>query len=118
MNQEPERSQLSEGVLAALVLVFWFVTMALGVVGMVAFRRLILELATALGVNPWAHGAIDKFGFLILGICWLIMIYMVENWLSKAASGGLKPLLRRFLIIFGTLAGSIAAAVLITYLIA
>ena len=118
MNQKPGRSQLTQGALSALVLVMWFLAMAVGVIGMVVARRLIMELATALRVDPWAHGAIDKFGFLTLGILWLIMIYLVENWLSKAATAGLKPLVRRFLIIVGVLAASIAAAALITYLIA
>jgi hypothetical protein len=118
MKQNPERSQLSQGALTGLVLVSWFVTMAVGVVGMVVARQLLLEIATALRVNPWALGAIDKFGFLTLGICWLIMIYLVESWLSKAASAGLRPLVRRFLIILGTLAAFIAAAVLIMYFIA
>jgi hypothetical protein len=118
MKQNPERSQLSEGALTALVLVLWFVTMAVGVIGMIVARQLIQDVAYALDVNPWALGALDKFGFLTLGISWLIMIYLVENWLSKAASAGLRPLVRRFLIIVGTLAAFIAAAVLIMYLIA
>jgi len=118
MKQKPERSQLSEGAFSILVLVLWFIAMAVGVVDMLVGRRLILELAIALKVNPWAHSAIDKFGFLILGVGWLITIYLVENVFSKAAQVGLRQLLRSFFIVVGAQVIFAVAAVLIVFLIA
>jgi hypothetical protein len=117
LGPESEHTRITEGALTLLVIVLWVVTMGLGVVDLLVGRRLILEVAIALGANPWAHGAIDKFGFLILGIVWLIMIYLVEYYYRRAAELGLRKLLRRFFLVAGALISLAVVAVLVIFLI-
>jgi hypothetical protein len=85
------------------VLILWLVTAALGVAALLIARQLLQEVAYALNVNPWAHGAIDKFGFVFLGICWLISVYVIEHIYRKAAEVSLRKLLRSFAVAAGSL---------------
>lgn len=103
MDPKTGRTRLSQVATVAVVLVLWLVTAALGVAALLIARRLLLETAYALDVNPWAHGAIDKFGFIILGIGWLMFVYFVEHIYSKAAEVSLRRLLRSFAIAAGSL---------------
>lgn len=109
MNPETERARPAQAARAVAVVILWLVTAALGVADLLIGRRLLLEIAYALDVNPWAHSAIDKFGFLFLGICWLISVYVIEYIYGKAAKLGLRKLLRSFAVVSGLL---IAFAVL------
>lgn len=37
----------------------------------------------ASAINPWALGAVDKFGFFILGIIWLIFLVVSEEYFRR-----------------------------------
>ena len=103
MDPKTERSGPAQVATFVAVLVLWLVTAALAVAAVLIARRLVLETAYALNVNPWAHGAIDKFAFLILGICWLISVYVIEHIYRKAAEVSLRRLLRSFAVAAGSL---------------
>ena len=101
MDPKTERSGPARAASAAAVVILWVVTAAVGVVDMLIGRRLLIEIAYALDVDPWAHSAIDKFGFLLLGIAWLISTYVIEYIYGRAAKRGLQRLLRSFAIVTG-----------------
>jgi hypothetical protein len=111
LDPRTERRGLSQVGTTALVLVLWLVTAALGLGTVLVARRLLLETAYALEVNPWAHGAIDKFGFVILGIGWLLFVYFIEYVYGKAARVSLRRLLRSFAVAAGSLVAFCALAV-------
>ena len=103
MDPKTGRKGLSQAATTATVLVLWLVTAALGVGALLIARQLLQETAYALDIDPWAHGAIDKFGFVILGIGWLIFVYVIEYIYSKAAEVSLRRLLRSFALAAGSL---------------
>jgi hypothetical protein len=103
LDPKTDRSGPSQVATFVAVLVLWLVTAAVGVAALLIARSLLRETAYALDVNPWAHGAIDKFGFLILGICWLIFVYVIEHIYRKAAEVSLRRLLRSFAVAAGSL---------------
>jgi hypothetical protein len=110
MDSKPDRSLFLQITSGAACYILWFVTAALGIGDILLARNLLLEIAIALHVNPWTHGAIDKFGLIILGIGWLILTWVVEAYYRKAAGENIRKLLRYFAvvslsqIIFGGLA--------------
>lgn len=102
MNPESGRAQFVELAFALASYLLWLVTAGLGIVTLLIARTLILETADALGINPWAHGAIDKFGLLILGVVWIILVYAIEAHYRNSAAVSLRKLLRSFLLVTGT----------------
>ncbi len=118
MNHEPNRlTYIIQFILGAASYILWLVTAALGIVDLLLTRGLILEIARALDVNPWAHGAIDKFGLLILGIGWLILTYTAEAYYRRSAGVSLRKLLRSFGLVTVIQAACGGLAVLTTLLI-
>ncbi len=103
MDPKTERKGLSQVATVAVVLLLWLVTAALALAALLVARSLLLETAYALEVTPWAHGAIDKFGFVILGIGWLVFVYVIEHVYRKAVEVSLNRLLRRFAVLAGSL---------------
>jgi hypothetical protein len=86
----------------------WFVTAALGVLDMLAIRRLILELYALLRLSFWGRDAVDKVGILIFSIAWVILVYVCEAYYRNLAATGLRRLLRSFALITGVQAALIA----------
>lgn len=118
MDSKSDGTLFFQIIFGAASYVLWLVTAALGVVDILIARRLLLESAVALNVNPWAHSAIDKFGLVILGIGWLILTYAAEAYYRKAVAENIRKLLRYFAVVtvsqiaFGGLA--ILATLLLT----
>jgi hypothetical protein len=40
--------------------------------------------------NPWAFRAVDKFGFVILGLGWLIFVIATESYFRRLLKGRLS----------------------------
>jgi hypothetical protein len=116
LDPKTERTRLSQVATTAVVLVLWLVTATLAVAALLIARRLLLETAYALDVNPWAHGAIDKFSFVFLGICWLLFVYFIEYIYGKAAEVSLHRLLRSFALAAGSLVAFCVLAVAAIFL--
>ena len=102
MHSNSDGAPFSQVIFGAASYVLWFVTAALGIVDMLIARGLLMEIAYALGANPWTYSAIDKFGVIILGIGWLILTYTAEAHYRKAASASMYGLLRCFVVVTGT----------------
>jgi hypothetical protein len=96
MDPRPEPSPVAQAMSAVAVYLLWLVTAALGIADVLAARTLILEIAHASGLNPWAFGAVDKFGLIILGVGWIIWVYLWEARYRKAARTSSRNLLRSF----------------------
>lgn len=56
----------------------WFITGALEFLDLVVARRVLLEVHFALRLNSWTLAAVDKFGLLILGVIWLVLIWWTQ----------------------------------------
>ncbi|MBX3001321.1 MAG: hypothetical protein KF893_22560 [Caldilineaceae bacterium] len=82
MNQQShERSQQRwRTVLLYLACyVLWFTYSALSLWTILQYRDAILGLLPIIG--PWVMGAVDKFGFLFLGLLALIWVLYLEHYL-------------------------------------
>ena len=99
MNSNSDRTLFLQIIFGAACYILWIVTAALGIMDILLARRLLLEIAIALHVNPWAHSAIDKFGLVILGIGWLILTWVVEAYYRKATAENVRKLLRYFAVV-------------------
>ena len=44
-------------------------------------RTLIVQIGIALGLNNWTMTVVDQFGFILLGLLWLIAFFVVEAYL-------------------------------------
>ena len=56
----------------------WFITGALGLLDLLAARRVLLEIHSALRLSHWTLGAVHNFGLLILAIIWLVLFLLCE----------------------------------------
>lgn len=87
-----------------LIYAVWF-ALAAGVVALLfLIREAILDLLLHVrGINPWAIGAIDKFGTVILGLVALGLILAIEPYLKGGFKRNIfwKRVLRILLIIGG-----------------
>ena len=102
MHSNSDRAPFSQVIFGIASYVLWLVTAALGIVGILIGRGLLMEIAYALGVNPWTRSAIDKFGVIILGVGWLILTYTAEAYYRKAAGVNIYELLRCFAAVTGS----------------
>ncbi len=50
---------------------------------MLQLRIVIVELGLALGLNNWAMTVLDQFGFILLGLLWLITLFIIEAYLRN-----------------------------------
>lgn len=48
---------------------------------MLQLRINLIDLNNALGWGPWVLIGIDKFGFLLLGLGWLVAVFVIEMYL-------------------------------------
>lgn len=95
-------------VLTVAAYAMWFVTAALGVLDLLAMRRLVLETYGLLrwafwksNTVDWARGAVDKGSVLLLSVIWVILVYVCEAHYRKWAAIGWPQLLRGFAWITG-----------------
>ncbi len=102
MEPESGRETVKNIASSAASYILWLISAAAGIGTLLVARRLIIETAYALNVNPWAHGAIDKFGLLFLAIAWIVLTYATDWYYRKAAAVDLRKLLRRFALITST----------------
>ena len=54
-----------------------------------SLRTNLLSMALLLRVNPWVLRAIDNFGILLLGLCWLLAFVAVEGYFRHGIHKGL-----------------------------
>ena len=73
----------------------WLTTGALTLWLILQLRSNLIDLDHFLGWGPWVLIAVDKFGLVVLGLGWLIGVFVIEHYLRTAPS--LQRLLHRFL---------------------
>lgn len=86
--------------------VLWWLVYGLGWVGSSALalwltlqlRINLIDLNNFLGWGPWILIAVDKFGLLLLGLGWLIGVFVIELYLRAAQT--LRRLGQRLLRVF------------------
>ncbi len=61
-----------------LAYVLWVITMAVGMLGILQLRNAINILWPALGGSRWTLRAVDRFGFVLLSLGWLIFAILTE----------------------------------------
>ncbi|AEE96400.1 hypothetical protein [Mahella australiensis] len=82
-----------------LVYALIIITGALGLLDWFMLRDMILALLSSSSLDPWSWGAIDKICFIILGIMWLILIFVSAHCYEKGVVR--KKLWRYFSFITG-----------------
>jgi len=102
LNSKPDRGPVGQVTFAAASYILWLITAGTGILTLLVARQLLLEIVYALNVDPWAHGAIDKFGLLIFAMVWIVLTYGTEAYYRNAAEISLRKLLRRFALMTGT----------------
>ncbi|MCB0062210.1 MAG: hypothetical protein KDE19_08850 [Caldilineaceae bacterium] len=66
--------------------VSWVGSSALALWLMLQLRINLIDLNNALGWGPWILIGVDKFGFLLLGLGWLIGVFVIEMYLRAGSS--------------------------------
>jgi hypothetical protein len=66
--------------------VLWLALSALGVWLIFSLRAVLVGLAFVLRLNPWQVRAVDNFGFVTLGLIWLVGILLLEHRLREAVA--------------------------------
>jgi len=95
----------------------WLMSAALGVADLFVARTLLRAVAVALGADQWSLPAIEKFGFLALGILWLALVYVCEALYQKDAAVSMGRLVRRFAWVTGIEVGFLVLANVALWLI-
>lgn len=95
----------------------WLISAALGVADLLVARTLLRAVAFALGADRWSLPSIEKFGFLALGLLWLVMVYVVEALYQKDAAVGMGRLMRRFAWVTGIEVAFLALANIVLWII-
>jgi hypothetical protein len=78
-----------------LYLLGWVLTSGLAFWLILQLRINLIDLNNFLGWGPWLLIAVDKFGLVLLGLAWLIGVFIIEMYLR--ASQTLRLLLQRLL---------------------
>lgn len=86
--------------------VSWIGSSALAFWLMLELRINLIDINNFFGWGPWILIGLDKFGFLVLGLCWLIGVFVIEIYLRRSESLTMlwRQSLRIFLIVLVTLA--------------
>lgn len=94
MRQKP--TSLGEQVLWGTVYgLGWVGASALALWLILQLRINLIDLNNFLGWGPWILIAVDKFGLLVLGLGWLIGVFIIEMYLRAAQT--LRHLFQRLL---------------------
>ena len=100
-----------------LAYALWIASGALSLWAILLLRPLLLSYlpTQVFQVNPWALGAIDKFGTVVLGLFWLIFIVASEPYFHRLIERDLsiKEVVRVFLIEIAILIGVYGVRLLI-----
>src|SRR4029079_16462536 len=64
----------------------WLGPSALGVWLILAARSALIRLAFALRFHPWILRAVDDFGFVTLGLLWLVGVLLLEHSLREGVT--------------------------------
>jgi len=110
LRGEPSKGIIPQAISVVSYYALWFITGALGLLDLVVARRVLLEVHFALRLNPWTLAAVDKFGLLILGIIWLVLFLLCEEWYRRAAALSLSRLLKRFAVVTAAQVASLGVA--------
>jgi hypothetical protein len=62
------------------------VTGLLGIGCWVAAREALLWLMRAISDNRYAVGAVEKFGFIVFALIWLVLVYVSGHFYQKAVA--------------------------------
>jgi len=89
-----------------LCYLLWVINGALGLLGILIARSVLAKAYIRLRLNPWALGAVDKWGFLLLGLVWLIFVVACEGYYREGVPRGkLWPRFARVTGVEGFLVG-------------
>lgn len=98
-----------------LYLLGWVLTSALAFWLILQMRINLIDLNTVLGWGPWILIAVDKFGLLLLGLGWLIGVFVIEMYLRTTQT--LRLLLQRMLHVFGIVGIALAFSYALQWLL-
>lgn len=62
----------------------WLIVSGLAFWILLQLRINLLDIFVALDLNRWAMGAVDKFGIVIIGLGWLVVVLVTEHWLRQS----------------------------------
>lgn len=89
-------SSTPQWLLYIICYIAWFAIAAAGVWLLLQLRLNLIDISMAIDVGPWALGAIDKFGIVLLGLAWVVGVFAAEGYLRKGVElGQLWPRLGR-----------------------
>ena len=66
----------------------WIISSAVGLWLVLHLRINLIDIGMWLEVSPWIFGAIDKFGTILLGLGWLIAVFLSEMYLRSGLNAG------------------------------
>jgi hypothetical protein len=95
--------------------VLWVVSAALVVLDMLVSRGLFMRILTLTNANRWVLGAIDRFGFLFLGLIGLAFVIFFEHYYREGIERNV--LWRRFGLITAAELSLLFLAGLVSFLI-
>lgn len=93
----------------------WVAGSALGLWLILQLRINLIDINNALGWGPWILIGIDKFGFVLLGLGWLVGVFALEMYLRRSPSW--QQLLRRGLQSLLTIGLAIGVSYLLQWLL-
>lgn len=85
MNAEPS-GWLAQLRWWSIYVTSWVLSSALALWLILQLRINLIDLNNALGWGPWILIGVDKFGFVLLGLGWLLGVFGVESYLRQSAS--------------------------------
>lgn len=109
--------KLNTVLLTILVYIVWLASAALSLWLILQMRLLFLvDLPLrSQSIDPWALGALDKFGFVALGVVWLILLVVTEELFRRMIRRGLQ--FRTIAWLFGVEAGLLGVVYLWRFLL-
>ena len=93
----------------------WIGNSALALWLLLHLRINLIDINNFLGWGPWILIGVDKFGFLLLGLGWLVGVFVIELYLR--GSDTLVTLLRRSGWVFMVVGGSLVISLGLQWLI-
>ncbi|MEZ4709144.1 MAG: hypothetical protein R3A44_18195 [Caldilineaceae bacterium] len=66
----------------------WIASSAVGLWLVLHLRINLIDIGMWLEASPWIFGAVDKFGTILLGLGWLIAVFLAEMYLRGGLNAG------------------------------
>lgn len=66
----------------------WIASSAIGLWLVLHLRINLIDIGMWLDASPWIFGAVDKFGTVLLGLGWLIAVFLAEMYLRNGLQSG------------------------------